>query len=49
MSNVVTLNAMMSCYLPMAAFFAVFVLYGGIVMPAREIAESLRKRRRPVA
>ncbi len=33
-------------YLPLAAAFAVFVVYGGVVMPAMEIAESIRNRRR---
>ncbi|GAA4086418.1 hypothetical protein GCM10022214_53190 [Actinomadura miaoliensis] len=33
-------------YLPVAASFGAFVVYGGIVMPAREIADSVRHRRR---
>ncbi|WP_240809740.1 hypothetical protein [Actinomadura sp. WMMA1423] len=33
-------------YLPLAALFAAFVVYGGVVMPAMEIAESIRNRRR---
>ncbi|GLW65461.1 hypothetical protein Arub01_37050 [Actinomadura rubrobrunea] len=32
-------------YLPVAAAFAAFVVYGGIVMPAREVAESMRRRK----
>jgi len=34
-------------YLPVAAAFAAFVVYGGIVMPAREVAESVRRRKPP--
>ncbi|MEV4002135.1 hypothetical protein [Actinomadura sp. NPDC049753] len=33
-------------YVPLAAVFAAFVVYGGVVMPAMEIAESVRDRRR---
>ncbi|NKZ03693.1 hypothetical protein [Actinomadura latina] len=33
-------------YVPLAAAFAAFVVYGGLVMPAMEIIESLRDRRR---
>ncbi|WP_433463298.1 hypothetical protein [Spirillospora sp. CA-128828] len=33
-------------YIPLAAAFAVFVIYGGLVMPAMEIAESIRNRGR---
>lgn len=40
------MDAMTWIYLPAAASFAVFVVYGGIVMPAREIADSVRHRRR---
>ncbi|KAB2386281.1 hypothetical protein [Actinomadura montaniterrae] len=32
-------------YTPLLVLFAVFVIYGGLVMPAREIAESIRDRR----
>ncbi|MEV3925781.1 hypothetical protein [Actinomadura coerulea] len=33
-------------FVPLAAAFAAFVVYGGVVMPAMEIAESVRDRRR---
>ncbi|MBX6765613.1 MAG: hypothetical protein IRY90_00380 [Actinomadura rubrobrunea] len=36
-------------YLPVAAAFAAFVVYGGIVMPAREVAESVHRRRKTAA
>ncbi|HEU5028484.1 MAG TPA: hypothetical protein VFV01_26465, partial [Spirillospora sp.] len=32
-------------YTPLIVLFAVFVIYGGLVMPAREIVESIRDRR----
>ncbi|QKG21522.1 hypothetical protein [Actinomadura verrucosospora] len=32
-------------YTPLIVVFAVFVIYGGLVVPAREIAESIRDRR----
>lgn len=32
-------------YLPLIVAFAAFVIYAGIVMPATEIAESIRGRR----
>jgi hypothetical protein len=32
-------------YTPPIVLFAVFVIYGGLVMPAREIVESIRDRR----
>ncbi len=32
-------------YLPLIVAFAAFVIYGGIVMPVMEIAESIRARR----
>lgn len=32
-------------YAPLVLLFAAFVLYGGLVMPAMEIAESFRRRR----
>jgi hypothetical protein len=32
-------------YTPLIVLFAVFVVYGGLVMPAREITESIRDRR----
>ncbi|WP_285495492.1 hypothetical protein [Actinomadura sp. NBRC 104425] len=40
------MNAMTWIYLPVAVSFGAFVVYGGIVMPAREIADSVRHRRR---
>jgi hypothetical protein len=40
------MNTMMLLYAPLAAVFAAFVVYGGIVMPVREIADSFRERRR---
>lgn len=33
-------------YVPFVLAFAAFVIYGGIVMPAMEIAESVREHRR---
>lgn len=33
-------------YVPFVLAFAAFVVYGGIVMPVMEIAESLRGHRR---
>ncbi|GGT82000.1 hypothetical protein GCM10010177_46590 [Actinomadura citrea] len=38
--------AMYLIYVPLAAAFCAFVVYGGVVMPAMEIAESIRDRRR---
>ncbi|WP_165975458.1 hypothetical protein [Actinomadura rubrisoli] len=32
-------------YAPLIAVFAVFVIYGGLVMPAMEIVQSVRRRR----
>ncbi|MBO2463286.1 hypothetical protein [Actinomadura violacea] len=32
-------------YTPLIVVFAVFVVYGGLVIPAREIIESIRDRR----
>lgn len=32
-------------YTPLIAVFAVFVIYGGLVIPVREIVESIRDRR----
>ncbi|MGK5555061.1 hypothetical protein ACSNOI_25930 [Actinomadura kijaniata] len=39
------MNAMYLIYVPVAAFFVAFVVYGGLVMPAREILDSLRDHR----
>ncbi|MFC9970076.1 hypothetical protein ACFVH6_04145 [Spirillospora sp. NPDC127200] len=36
------MNAMYLIYVPVAAFFVVFVAYAGLIMPAKEIGESLR-------
>ncbi|MGI5164407.1 hypothetical protein ACQEU3_08640 [Spirillospora sp. CA-253888] len=36
------MNAMYLIYVPVAAFFLVFVAYAGLIMPAKEIGESLR-------
>ncbi|WP_067477822.1 hypothetical protein [Actinomadura hibisca] len=36
------MNAMYLIYVPVAVFFVVFVAYAGLVMPAKEITESLR-------
>ncbi|WP_165978205.1 hypothetical protein [Actinomadura darangshiensis] len=33
-------------YVPLIAVFAAFVIYAGVVMPAMEIVESLKNRRR---
>ncbi|MGI5207722.1 hypothetical protein ACQEU6_39885 [Spirillospora sp. CA-108201] len=33
-------------YVPLTAAFAAFVVYGGVVMPATEVVESIRDRRR---
>ncbi|MFI6521316.1 hypothetical protein ACIBF1_37580 [Spirillospora sp. NPDC050679] len=38
------MNAMYLIYVPVAAFFVVFVAYAGLIMPAKEIGESLRGR-----
>ncbi|MGI5327007.1 hypothetical protein [Actinomadura nitritigenes] len=32
-------------YTPLIVVFAVFVIYGGLVIPVREIVESIRDRR----
>jgi hypothetical protein len=32
-------------YTPLIVVFAVFVIYGGLVVPARDIVESIRDRR----
>ncbi len=32
-------------YVPLFIAFVVFVVYGGVVLPAREIADSVRKHR----
>ncbi|GAA2599399.1 hypothetical protein GCM10010411_36220 [Actinomadura fulvescens] len=34
-------------YVPIAVLFAVFVIYAGLVMPVREVSESLHDRREP--
>lgn len=36
-------------YVPVAVLFAVFVVYAGLVMPAREISDSLRDDHRKAA
>lgn len=40
------MNPMYLLYAPVAAAFVVFVIYGGLVLPAKEIAESVRDRAR---
>ncbi|WP_165495402.1 hypothetical protein [Actinomadura roseirufa] len=32
-------------FVPLFVAFVVFVVYGGLVLPAREIADSVRSRR----
>ncbi|WP_344279287.1 hypothetical protein [Actinomadura napierensis] len=32
-------------YTPLIVLFAIFVIYGGLVIPVREITESIRDRR----
>jgi hypothetical protein len=41
------MNAMYLIYVPIAVLFAVFVIYAGLIMPARDISESLRDRQEP--
>lgn len=38
-------GAMELIYTPLIVVFAVFVIYGGLVIPVREIVESIRDRR----
>lgn len=38
-------GAMELIYTPLIVVFAVFVIYGGLVIPVREIVESVRDRR----
>ncbi|MEW2354538.1 hypothetical protein [Spirillospora sp. NPDC029432] len=39
------MNQLNLIFLPVLAAFLAFVVYGGLVLPARDIAESLRRRR----
>ncbi|MFI0449497.1 hypothetical protein [Actinomadura sp. 6N118] len=41
------MNAMYLIYVPIAVLFAVFVIYAGLIMPARDISESWRDRQEP--
>jgi hypothetical protein len=41
------MNAMYLIYVPVAALFVAFVVYAGLVMPFKEVGESLRDRRHP--
>ncbi|MFB4318502.1 hypothetical protein [Actinomadura sp. 21ATH] len=39
------MNPLNLIFLPALAAFLAFVIYGGLVLPAREIADSVRARR----
>ncbi|MBO2445826.1 hypothetical protein J4573_01865 [Actinomadura barringtoniae] len=41
------MNAMYLIYVPVAVLFVAFVVYAGVVMPFKEIGESVRDRRHP--
>ncbi|WP_192809780.1 hypothetical protein [Actinomadura rudentiformis] len=41
------MNAMYLVYVPIAVLFAVFVVYAGLIMPAKDISASWRDRQEP--
>ncbi|MFG2003588.1 hypothetical protein ACGFNU_30945 [Spirillospora sp. NPDC048911] len=43
------MNAIYLLYVPIAVLFAVFVVYAGLIMPAKEITESFRDERKAAA